>query len=277
VAQAETNIPRFRRSDWITLDAVAEHMTQVHGGVRVLAQVDIQDALKGGCGSLLQSVKDGRRIRTYPPCEFWRPDRLDWVNALNLLQRLADFLDRPWPWVLRVALTAREREILGASVDAFLHRADAVRWGLWPEAPQARPQQQTPAEPPPMREEAARAEPTRYQRDRTIEAMKTLFPPDGIRPRGRDMSIRRVTEKINKLSEFSEGKVSEDTVRLADKEIKAMAAMKKLFPPNGICPKDISIAALTDRINNEPEFQGKPVSEETVRNANIYLKAALEK
>jgi hypothetical protein len=67
------------------------------------------------------------------------------------------------------------------------------------------------------------AEHTRWQRDRTIEAMKTLLPPDGIRPKG--MSIKKLTDRINKLSEFKEDKVSEDTVRLAHIEIKA--ALKK--------------------------------------------------
>jgi hypothetical protein len=135
VTEAEAKISRFRRSDGVPLVAVAKHMTQVHDGIRVLAQVDIQDALKGGCRSLLQSVKDGRKIRTYPPPEFWcPPNRLDWVNALNLSQRLADFPDRPWPWELHVALTASERQSLGVPVDTFLHRADAVRWGLWPES-----------------------------------------------------------------------------------------------------------------------------------------------
>jgi hypothetical protein len=161
VATAETKIPRFCPSDWVPFVAVAEYLAQVHGGVRVLAQVDIHDALKGGCRSLLQSVKDGRKIHTYPPPEFWHPpNRLDWVNALNLSQRLADFLDRPWPWELRVALTLSEHESLGASVDVFLHRADAVRWGLWqakpepteiaeakPEPPQADPAPAPPTEP----------------------------------------------------------------------------------------------------------------------------------
>jgi hypothetical protein len=66
--------------------------------------------------------------------------------------------------------------------------------------------------------ELAETEHTRWQRDRTIEAMKTLLPPDGIRPKG--MSIKGLTDRINKLEEFQENKVSEDTVRLADTEIK---------------------------------------------------------
>jgi hypothetical protein len=49
--------------------------------------------------------------------------------------------------------------------------------------------------------------------------IKTLYPPDGIRPKG--VSIAMLTNRINKRPEFKAGEVSEDTVRLADKEIKA--------------------------------------------------------
>ena len=48
--------------------------------------------------------------------------------------------------------------------------------------------------------------------------MKSIFPPDGIRPKG--MSIARLTKRINKLPEFKDQKVSEDTVGRADIEIK---------------------------------------------------------
>jgi hypothetical protein len=56
-----------------------------------------------------------------------------------------------------------------------------------------------------------------------------------------------------------------------------IATMKKLYPPDGVRPKGISIAVLTTRINREPEFQGKKVSEDTVRLADIEIKAALKK
>jgi hypothetical protein len=56
-----------------------------------------------------------------------------------------------------------------------------------------------------------------------------------------------------------------------------IATMKKLYPPDGIRSKGISIAVLTTRINREPEFQGKKVSEDTVRLADIEIKAALKK
>ena len=66
--------------------------------------------------------------------------------------------------------------------------------------------------------ELARAEPTRWQRDRTIEAIKTLYPPDGIRPKG--VSIAMLTNRINKLPEFKENQISEDTVGRALADIK---------------------------------------------------------
>lgn len=59
---------------------------------------------------------------------------------------------------------------------------------------------------------------TRRQRDRAIEAMKTLYPPAGIRPKS--VSIRKAAERINKLQEFKEDKVSHDTVRLAGIELR---------------------------------------------------------
>jgi hypothetical protein len=79
-----------------------------------------------------------------------------------------------------------------------------------------------PPTPPPA--PAPEDEPTRWQRARAIVAMKGFYPPDGLRPKS--ISIRMVTDRINKLEEFQENKVSHDTVRLADIEIKA-AALKK--------------------------------------------------
>ena len=66
-------------------------------------------------------------------------------------------------------------------------------------------------------------ESTRWQRDRTIAAIKTLHPPDGIRPKG--VSIAALTNRINKLPEFKENQISEDTVGRALEDIKA--ALKK--------------------------------------------------
>jgi hypothetical protein len=97
------------------------------------------------------------------------------------------------------------------------------------EAPAARAEEPEPEpEPEPGPEsELAKAEHTRWQRDRTIAAIKELHPPHGIRPKG--TSIQALTNRINKLQEFQGNKVSDDTVRLADKEIKAEieAALKK--------------------------------------------------
>jgi hypothetical protein len=67
--------------------------------------------------------------------------------------------------------------------------------------------------------ELTKAKHTRWQRDRVIAAMKEFYSPHGIRPNG--VSIKRLTDRINRLSEFKENQVSEDTVRLADSEIKA--------------------------------------------------------
>jgi hypothetical protein len=129
-------------------------------------------------------------------------------------------------------------------------------------------------ESPLQEEEAAGAERTRWQRDRLIPKMKEFYR-DGIRPKG--ISIARWTKSIKTDPEFQD--VSEDTVRLADLELKVMAVAKRLNPPTGIRPKDITLATWTKRINKEPEFQGrrKPVDEDTVQNADIYLRADLQK
>ena len=50
-------------------------------------------------------------------------------------------------------------------------------------------------------------------------AIKSFYPPDGIRPKG--VSIAALTRRINKLPEFKDDEVSEDTVGRADNEIKA--------------------------------------------------------
>ena len=53
--------------------------------------------------------------------------------------------------------------------------------------------------------------------------------------------------------------------------------MNEFYPPDGIRPKGVSIARLTKRINRQPEFQGNPVIEDTVRLADFEIKAALKK
>jgi hypothetical protein len=53
-----------------------------------------------------------------------------------------------------------------------------------------------------------------------------------------------------------------------------IAKMKEFYPPDGIRPNGVSIARLTKRINGQPEFQGNPVSEDTVRLADLEIKDA---
>ena len=81
-----------------------------------------------------------------------------------------------------------------------------------------KPEPGAPEKPQPPEPKPTEVERTRWQRDDVIRAMKTLYPPDGIRPRG--VSIAAVTKRIKTLPEFKEKQVSEDTVRLADLEIK---------------------------------------------------------
>jgi len=53
--------------------------------------------------------------------------------------------------------------------------------------------------------------------------------------------------------------------------------MKEFYSPHGIRPTSVSIQALTDRINRHKEFQGNQVSHDTVRLADIEIKAAPQK
>jgi hypothetical protein len=74
----------------------------------------------------------------------------------------------------------------------------------------------------PKRKEVAETEPTRRQRDRLFPVLETLTP-GGVRPKG--MSIKGLTDRINKLPEFKDDKVSEDTVGRALRGMRA--AVKK--------------------------------------------------
>jgi hypothetical protein len=201
VAKAKRKIPRraadqsshrFRRSDWVSLAEVGEYKTRAHSGLepvdhgaRILASLDVLEALRRGCRSLLQSVKDGKTRLTYFQLEFWqRPDRLTWVNALNPSQQLADFSDRSYPWKLCVCLTSSELDSLGAQGEVFLHRVDAVARGLWLESSKAKPSPKTgrrarsrqpdkqPARPKPPRSPRAHAEsaPTPFGRSKAGHA-----------------------------------------------------------------------------------------------------------
>jgi len=66
---------------------------------------------------------------------------------------------------------------------------------------------------------AAETESTQYKREPVILVLKRLFPPDGLRPKGR--SVKWVTNSLNKLPEFKDNPVSEDTVYRAFKDMEA--------------------------------------------------------
>jgi hypothetical protein len=63
------------------------------------------------------------------------------------------------------------------------------------------------------------SEHTQWARVPVVAALKVLFPPDGLKPKGR--SVKWVTDKLNALSEFKDNPVSPDTVDRALKDIKA--------------------------------------------------------
>ena len=65
----------------------------------------------------------------------------------------------------------------------------------------------------------AETESTQYKREPVILVLKRLFPPDGLRPKGR--SVKWVTNSLNKLPEFKDNPVSEDTVYRAFKDMEA--------------------------------------------------------
>ena len=66
---------------------------------------------------------------------------------------------------------------------------------------------------------AAETESTQYKREPVILVLKRLFPPDGLRPKGR--SVKWVTSSLNKLPEFKDNPVSEDAIYRAFKEMEA--------------------------------------------------------
>jgi len=234
----------FNLADWISLTDVGEYARQKNDGHRGLARGDVQAALEAGCSLMLRWIgDDGRAVcREFLDRDSWN-DVLVWAG---LPQRLC------------IQLPPDERKGNLPYPLAYLLRVDAVRLGLLPasELPQVerQPQQlpaatrsdkpaiadpapssapaagglaETGSEPaaraeksmPEPESELAKAERTRWQRDRTIEVMKEFFSPHGIHPKG--MSIQRLTDRINKLPEFKENQVSPDTVRLADIELRA--------------------------------------------------------
>ena len=66
---------------------------------------------------------------------------------------------------------------------------------------------------------AASAEEAPTKREPVILVLKRLFPPDGLRPKGR--SVKWVTSSLNKLPEFKDNPVSEETVYRAFKDMEA--------------------------------------------------------
>ena len=76
-------------------------------------------------------------------------------------------------------------------------------------------------EPAPAKPEdvAASVEEAPAKRKPVILVLKRLFPPDGLRPKGR--SVKWVTNSLNKLPEFKDNPVSEDTVYRAFKDMEA--------------------------------------------------------
>jgi hypothetical protein len=70
-----------------------------------------------------------------------------------------------------------------------------------------------------LSEDAAETETTQRQREPVIVMLKKLYQPHGLRPKG--TSVKQVMERLNKLPEFRDNPVSEDTVYRAFKDIEA--------------------------------------------------------
>jgi hypothetical protein len=66
---------------------------------------------------------------------------------------------------------------------------------------------------------AGAAETESNKREPVILVLKRLFPPDGLRPKGR--SVKWVTSSLNRLPEFKDNPVSEDAIYRAFKEMEA--------------------------------------------------------
>ena len=189
----------FNIADWISLAEVGEYVTQINGGSRDLALLDIQAALVGGCRSLLRWIKDGQEVREYPPPAFWRPStRLGWDD---LPQRLC---------VRRLP-----GEYEGGQLHAFLRRTDAAQWGLSPQA-----KQQSKQQPPEKREPAsadAQSQPraSKRRRNQRIGAqtrrarvvLKRMYGPEGY-PTRDEVSDADLYDRFAKEYEKVEGKAN---------------------------------------------------------------------
>jgi hypothetical protein len=134
------------RADWVSAIELGDNITQINCGAWVLAYVDIQTALAGGCGAVLELEQNGQKSYAIPPPGFWLPpDRLRWVNGLNPAMRREDYPDRPWPWELCAYLLPSERGGFDATARIFLRRAEAAQWGLPLESPQAVASEESPS------------------------------------------------------------------------------------------------------------------------------------
>jgi hypothetical protein len=82
-----------------------------------------------------------------------------------------------------------------------------------------------PPSPPTRRGRRKDIEPTRWQRDPVIAAIKTLHPPDGIPTKRITNEVMR--KQLNKLPQFQDKPIrSKETVRLARIEIEASPNQK---------------------------------------------------
>jgi|SRR5262249_5069424 len=138
-----------------------------------------------------------------------------WRDGLLILERLADGTTT----VLSPMDCGPIRAAPNPEEVVWVEPYREGRFLVWtPAAHAAQSPQPEPVPPPEAERETAKAETTRWQREPVIAAIKKLYPPDGVRPKG--ISIAMLTKRINKEPEFQDRTVSEDTVRLADIEIK---------------------------------------------------------
>ena len=198
----------FPIADRVSLADVGEYVTQINGGSRDLALLDIQAALVGGCRSLLRWIKDGQEEKEYPPPAFWSPStRLVWEPP---------YYPQGWKLVVRLPWD----EFKGGELYPFLRRTDAIRWGLWPalESPQAK--QQSKQQPPEKREPAsadAQSQPraSKRRRNQRIGAqtrrarvvLKRMYGPEGY-PTRDEVSDADLYDRFAKEYEKVEGKAN---------------------------------------------------------------------
>src|SRR5262249_20132152 len=150
--------------------------------------------------------------------------RNGWVTFESIQLQKAEcnlnWLERDWPLPATPAQSASEvqSKTLPLNEPAIADSApspgpgagDPAETGSEPAARESMPEPEL---------ERVKAEHTRWQRDRVIEAIKALLPLDGSRPKG--MSIQALTNRINRLPEFQGNQVSDDTVGRALEEIEA--------------------------------------------------------